>query len=51
MYAGTVQIKENTVINPGVKKYIDYSVNQNLEISLKSGIDAVSQKELKKTSI
>ena len=39
---------ENTVINPGVKKYIDYSVKQSLEISLKSGIDREQQKELKK---
>ena len=38
---------ENTVINPGVKKYIDYSVNQVLDISLKSGIDAENQKKLK----
>lgn len=38
---------ENTALNPGIKKYIDYSVRQNLVTSLKSGIDRSAQKELK----
>ncbi len=38
---------ENTSVNPGVRRYIDYSVKQKLEISLKSGIDEIHQKELK----
>ncbi len=39
---------DNKVINPGVKRYIKYSVNQSLEISIKSGIDSVQQRELKR---
>ena len=34
-------------INYGTKKYIYYSVNQELEVSLNSGIDKTVQKELK----
>ena len=37
---------ENTVINPGIKKYIGYSVKQTLEVSIKSGIERGQQKEL-----